>query len=47
MRKCKDCGSDEVFIECNYPNLDYPLYQCFSCYCDAYDHYVFGGDEEE
>ena len=43
---CKDCGSDEVFVECKYPNMDKPLYQCFDCYCDDYDHYISNDNED-
>ncbi len=46
---CKDCGSDEVFVECNYPNVDGSLYQCFDCYCEEYENYILidNNDDED
>ena len=40
VRKCLDCGSDEVFIQINGDDVDNPLYRCFDCYCEDYENYM-------
>jgi len=31
-KKCKDCGSDDIFVSINYTNNNTTEYQCQDCF---------------
>lgn len=50
-KKCVDCGSTEIFLmwKSKYSELEEDVYQCFDCYCKAYENYIHidNNDDED
>ena len=43
--KCKDCGSDDVYVKITTTNEGKTVYKCFDCYEYSYEN-IIGLNEE-
>jgi uncharacterized Zn finger protein len=38
-KKCKDCGSDDIFVEITRTHINEVTHQCFDCYVEETEKY--------